>query len=78
MTSDWMPDIAHPWTRFALIVVIALSWPSHSGTAVRRRKGNEEEGRRLPWEAATAMGPHRKCVRARRKSQGRGGGAFLL
>jgi len=25
MTSaDWMPDIAHPWTRFALIVVIAL------------------------------------------------------
>ncbi|HVI54779.1 MAG TPA: mechanosensitive ion channel domain-containing protein [Luteibacter sp.] len=23
--SDWMPDFAHPWTRFALIVVIALA-----------------------------------------------------
>lgn len=22
--SDWVPDITHPWTRFALIVVIAL------------------------------------------------------
>jgi len=22
--ADWMPDIAHPWTRFALIVIIAL------------------------------------------------------
>lgn len=22
--SDWVPDISHPWTRFALIVVIAL------------------------------------------------------
>jgi small-conductance mechanosensitive channel len=22
--SDWMPDLAHPWTRFALIVVVAL------------------------------------------------------
>jgi small-conductance mechanosensitive channel len=23
--SDWMPDFSHPWTRFALIVVIALA-----------------------------------------------------
>ncbi|UPG87363.1 mechanosensitive ion channel family protein [Luteibacter aegosomatis] len=23
--SDWMPDITHPWTRFALIVVVALA-----------------------------------------------------
>src|SRR3954470_8707990 len=23
--SDWMPDFAHPWTRFALIIVIALA-----------------------------------------------------
>jgi len=23
--SDWMPDFTHPWTRFALIIVIALA-----------------------------------------------------
>ncbi|QWT21941.1 mechanosensitive ion channel family protein [Bacillus sp. NP157] len=23
--SDWMPDITHPWTRFALVVAIALA-----------------------------------------------------
>jgi len=23
--SDWMPDFAHPWTRFALIIVVALA-----------------------------------------------------
>src|SRR3954464_15789090 len=22
---DWMPDLSHPWTRFALIVVVALA-----------------------------------------------------
>lgn len=23
-SSDWMPDISHPWTRFALVIIIAL------------------------------------------------------
>ncbi|UPG91870.1 mechanosensitive ion channel family protein [Luteibacter aegosomaticola] len=24
-SSDWMPDITHPWTRFALVIIIALA-----------------------------------------------------